>query len=69
MDDFPAIYTVHWPSGPVNACADHASKLRGLAVFMGCHAGITAAPDGAQCVNCQNEHALTQSKEEQGGEK
>lgn len=54
MSDFPAMYTVHWPSGPVHACATHASQLRGLAGFLGAHVGFTAAPYGAQCANCEN---------------
>lgn len=52
---YPATKTVHWPSGPVNACDDHAAQIVGLAKFLGSHVGVTAAPDGAQCGNCQNE--------------
>lgn len=53
--DHPATATVHWPSGPVDACAQHAKKLMMLAQFMGSHAVSTKAGDGAQCSNCINE--------------
>lgn len=55
---YPATKTVHWPSGPVNACDEHASQLLGLAGFLGSHVGVTAAPDGAECSNCANEAKL-----------
>lgn len=55
MDNFPATKTVHWASGPVNACEHHAAQLVGLAGFLGTHVGVTPAPDGSQCGNCQNE--------------
>ncbi len=51
----PAPYTVHWATGPVHCCEEHARQLRGLAQFLGTHVGVTNAPDGAQCGNCQNE--------------
>jgi len=51
---YPATYTVHCPSGPENACEEHARQLRGLYKFMGCHVGITKAPLGAECGNCKN---------------
>ena len=52
---YPATHTVHMPSGPVNACAPHATRLDVLAAFMGFHAAITEAPEGATCSNCENE--------------
>ena len=52
---FPATRTVHYPSGPTNACDEHAAQLTGLMRFLGGHVVHTAAPDGAQCDNCVNE--------------
>lgn len=54
----PATVTVHTPSGPTHACADHARKLAGLLAFLGTHAAVTEAPEGAECANCQNEAKL-----------
>jgi hypothetical protein len=54
MSDYPATKIVHWPTGPVNACNDHAAQLVNLARFMGTHVAVTAAPDGAECINCKN---------------
>lgn len=56
---FPATRTVHWPSGPVNACDNHAAQLVELSNFLGAHVGVTAAPNDSQCANCQNEAMLT----------
>ena len=52
---FPETRTVHWPSGPVNACDNHAVKLVGLLSFLGTHVVVTAAPANSQCTNCLNE--------------
>lgn len=67
--NFPAVKTVHWPSGPVNACDVHAVQLIGLADFLGTHVGVTAAPDGSQCGNCQNEHSSSSAAEHSQEEK
>lgn len=56
---FPATLTVHWPSGPVNACDDHAAKVVGLSNFLGAHVSVTAAPGNSQCTICMNEAKLT----------
>ncbi len=53
--EFPATHTVHWPSGPVDVCGEHASQLIALGNVMGSHIVATVAPEGAECVNCQNE--------------
>lgn len=53
--EYPATATVHWPSGPVDACDQHAKELMALGGFMGAHVVATKAPDGAQCSNCVNE--------------
>ena len=54
---YPATKTVHWPSGPVYACDNHAAQLVGLARFLGSHVGVTIAPDNSECGNCKNESA------------
>ena len=53
----PATKIVHWPSGPVAACNNHATQLMLLAQVMGMHVGIESAPEGAECKNCENEKA------------
>lgn len=52
---YPATKTVHWPSGPIHACDNHASQLVGLANMLGSHVGVTVAPEFAECTNCKNE--------------
>ena len=51
---FPATKTVHWPTGPVNCCENHARALAGLGRFMGSHIAVSTAPEGAECGNCKN---------------
>jgi len=53
--EFPAMRTVHWPSGPVHACDRHSVALVGLGRFLGAHVAMTLAPKGATCQNCENE--------------
>lgn len=55
---YPAMFTVHWPTGPVNACYKHANGLRGLASMLGSHVAVTEAPNKAECSNCINESKL-----------
>ena len=55
IDGYPAVATVHWPSGPVDACDRHARELVALGNFMGAHVAVTHAAEGAQCSNCINE--------------
>lgn len=52
---FPATKTVHWPSGPTEACEVHAAQLVGLGRILGSHVGVSEAPEGAECANCANE--------------
>ena len=52
----PATKTVHWPTGPVHACDEHADKLVRLANFLGSHVGVEDAPQDSTCMNCVNEH-------------
>lgn len=54
-DKFPATKTVHCPTGPVNCCDSHASQVVSLLSIMGCHVGVTIAPDDTECLNCINE--------------
>lgn len=52
---YAAVWTVHTPSGPTDACEAHADKLQRLIQFMGAYTNKTPAPEGAQCANCINE--------------
>jgi hypothetical protein len=49
-----ATKTVHWPTGPVNCCDDHAAQLVGLGNYLGSYIAVTAAPYGSECGNCKN---------------
>lgn len=52
---YPATHIVHWPTGPVYACAEHAKQLVGLGGFCGAHVICTLAEPGHECTNCVNE--------------
>lgn len=53
---FPAPFLVHWATGPVPCCEEHAEALVGLGRFMGTHLAVTENLDKeAQCTNCINE--------------
>lgn len=53
---FPATRVVHWPSGPVNCCDEHARQLMKLnEVMSGGHIVHTRPEEGATCSNCENE--------------
>jgi len=52
---YPATITMHWPTGPVDCCEDHAAKLVGLGAFLGSRIAQTKAEDDAQCSNCMCE--------------
>lgn len=54
--DYPAVFTMHGPSGSVHCCVKHARILDKLMqeVF-GVRVVATQAPEGAQCSNCINE--------------
>lgn len=53
--EYPAIWTVHTPNGPTNACEIHADKVQRLILYMGAYTNRTPAPEGAVCDNCINE--------------
>jgi len=59
MSEFPATCIVHWPTGPVAACEEHAQQLVGLSNFLGSHIAVTTLDSPAECVNCQNEAPQT----------
>jgi len=46
---------VHWVSGPVPCCDEHAKQLRGLAAFLGGHVAETIPLKEQECTNCKNE--------------
>lgn len=53
---FPAPFLVHWPSGPVSCCEEHASQLQNLGAFLGSHIAVTENENGdLQCENCRQE--------------
>lgn len=52
---FPAVFTVHWPTGPTHCCPKHARALVQLGQMLGAHIASTGAPDDAECMNCINE--------------
>ena len=53
---YPATCTVHTPSGPTNACEEHAAKAENLFAFMGAHTNRTVLTEPAECDNCMNEN-------------
>jgi hypothetical protein len=58
--DFPAVFTMHCPSGDTNACVKHARAIETLFQRMwGTRVQATKAPEGSQCDNCVNEIART----------
>lgn len=58
-NEFPAVFTMHAPNGPTNACVNHARQIEGLFRMLGAHVAATKAPDGSQCDNCVNAARLT----------
>ena len=52
---YPATCVVHWPSGPVMACDEHARQIIGMGKFLGSHIVATKLTDPAECSNCVNE--------------
>ncbi len=60
-EKYPATQTVHWPSGPVDACDEHARQLLDGAKFLGSHVVASKAAPGSQCGNCINVAGLDMS--------
>lgn len=52
---YPATVMVHWPTGPVPACDEHAQQLVGLGGFLGSHIAVTRLEQDAECENCRHE--------------
>lgn len=50
-----ATQIVHWPTGPVPACDDHARQIVALGQFMGAHTPCTVCDEDIDCTNCVNE--------------
>ncbi len=50
-----AALTVHWATGPVLCCIDHAEKLIALSKIMGQHTPAMPYAGDEPCVNCVNE--------------
>lgn len=55
LPEMPAKFLAHTPSGSTPCCVAHARALESLMRMLGAHVNFTAAPDGAQCANCENE--------------
>lgn len=55
-------YLVHWPSGPVVCCAEHAEEVVSLGKLLGSHIVVSVAPDGGECGNCRSEGRLKEAR-------
>ena len=55
---YPATKTVHWPSGPVNACEEHARAIIALGNALSSHIVATKLDSEAECNNCVNEKKI-----------
>lgn len=55
---FPTTHVVHWVTGPVECCEEHAKQLLALAKIMGnTHVPVSESQDdSAECSNCDNEN-------------
>lgn len=60
----PATITVHWPTGPVDCCKEHADKLVALGNMLGSYIVQTGAEEGSICSNCENEESNGKNREE-----
>lgn len=50
-----ATMTVHWATGPVLCCSEHAEKLVALGRIMGQHTPAMPYVGDEPCINCVNE--------------
>lgn len=57
---YPATCIIHWPSGPVNACDEHARLIIGMGKFLGSHVVATKLEAPAECGNCINENKINE---------
>jgi hypothetical protein len=51
---FPAVVVVHTPTGPINACREHANMAANLYAAMCAHTNETPLEEPAECTNCIN---------------
>lgn len=49
-----AAVVVHWPSGPVLVCLNHAKQLQALGSHMGVHVHVEPYSGDEPCTNCVN---------------
>jgi hypothetical protein len=49
-----ATCTVHWATGPVNVCEEHAQQLVVFGRFLGAHVAVTKYEGNDMCINCVN---------------
>lgn len=49
-----AAVVVHWPSGPVLACLDHAKQMKTLGSYLGAHVHVEPYSGDEACTNCVN---------------
>ena len=52
---YPAICTVHWPTGPVNCCEKHTNELVALGNMLYTFIAVTKLKEEAECSICKNE--------------
>lgn len=52
---YPATCIVHWASGPINCCQEHANQLIGIGRVLGSHVISTILLEPSECINCVNE--------------
>ena len=60
--EYPATRIVHWPTGPVYTCENHARQLVGMANFLGTHVGVEITTEEKECTNCVNEAKAKERK-------
>lgn len=60
---YPATCVVHWATGPVECCDEHARQLIGLGNMLGSHVVATKLSGKAECSNCVNEAKSAPSQE------
>lgn len=59
---FPATLMVHWPTGPVPTCDNHAAGLLNIARLLGTHVTYNKLESPAECTNCKNEANSNENK-------
>lgn len=52
---FPATRVVHWATGPVHCCEQHAKGLLVIGGILGGHTPVTPSDGLHECSNCVNE--------------